>query len=310
MSKVVIGVSASVGVCAVIVIIVLLACSYAKVEMTDVALLYSHAARRIDRSQVYTAGRYYVGVGGEFITFPITLQELALPVFESRTRDGLKIKLEISLSYKIENNEKKIFAIFDAFGSQYDGFLSRLAMNIIRDASAQYDAFDYAISRSQVSQAMESDVRDDMSEIGFSLESLQLLNIEFPSNFSATLANTLMLEQQVSQAKRDKAAELVSLEGELSKSNITASGIISDAMSEATTIQQKADADAEALILNLEEEGQSHKKMIDMFKEMDPGHSDEAARALFVKWYWMNKVSASPASKNIASSIPSGLTSQ
>jgi len=306
MNKGVIGIIVTLSVCVVIVIIVLIACSYRKVDVNEVALLYSHAARKIDREQLYTGGRYYVGVGGEFITFPVTLQEMPLPVFESRTMDGLKISLEVSLSYKFEKNRDKIIDIYDHFGAKCDGFISRLAMNIVRDASARYKAYSYSINRSQVSYEMERDMRDDMADFGLILESLQLLNVAFPKNFTTTLSNTLLLQQQVSQAERDMAAELVSLEGELSKSNITAAGLISDAMSQATTILQTANATALSLAFTLEKEGAAHKSMIDMFKKQS-GVTDEKAQDLFVKWYWMNQISASSASKNFATSIPSGL---
>lgn len=314
MSKAVIAVSTTTAVCAVIVIIILLACSYAKVEPNDVALLYSHAARKIDRSKLYSGGRYYVGVGGEFITFPLTLQEMALPVFESRTSDGLKILLEVSLNYKIVKDQKKILALYDHFADKYDGYISRLAMNTVRDASAMFKAFDYSFNRSAVSNEMERMITDDMAEIGFTLESVQLLNIEFPSGFTNTMSQTLVLQQQVNQAKAEKAAELVSLEGELQKASITADGMISDAMSQATNIEQNAQADASALKFALEQEGVSHKSMIDMFDEQlestisDADQRAKAARGLFVKWFWMNQVSSSAATKSYATSVPEGIS--
>jgi len=302
MAKGIIIFSSTVAICAVIVIIVLISVSYRKVEMTEVALLYSHASRRIDREKLYGAGRYYVGVGGEFIAFPLTQREMELPIFESRTADGLKIELQVSLNYKIEENKEKILAIYDHFGINYDGFLSRLAMNIIRDAAATFVAFEFSTNRSQVSLKMESDIRDDMESIGLRLESVQLLNINFPRNYSNTLQNTLMLQQQVTQAERDKAAEIVSLEGELSKANITAEGIISDAMSQATTIRNNADADAEALNAALDLEGSAHMEMIKLFYDQVGDY--EKARKLFVQWYWMNMVSSSQAAKQIAVGIP------
>jgi len=314
MSKPVIVIATTTAICAVIVIIILLACSYAKVEPNDVALLYSHAARKIDRSKLYTGGRYYVGVGGEFITFPLTLQEMALPVFESRTSDGLKILLEVSLNYKIVKDQKKILALYDHFADEYDGYISRLAMNIVRDASAMFKAFDYSFNRSAVSNEMERMISDDMAEIGFTLESVQLLNIEFPSGFTYTMSQTLVLQQQVNQAKAEKAAELVSLEGELAKASITAAGMISDAMSQATNIEQNAEADASALKFALEQEGASHKSMINMFEAQlessipDQTERAKAARDMFVKWFWMNQVSASAASKSIATSVPNGVS--
>jgi len=305
MSKVIIIFSSTVAICAVIVMIVLIAVSFGKVEMTEVGLLYSHASRRIDREKLYTAGRYYVGVGGEFITFPLTQKEMELPVFESRTADGLKIELQVSINYKIMENKETVLEMYDHFGINYDGFLSRLAMNIIRDAAATFNAFDYSVNRSLVSLKMETDIRDDMEQIGLRLESVQLLNVEFPKNYSNTLQNTLMLQQNVTQAQRDKAAVLVSLDGELSRANVTAQGLISDAMSQATSIRTSAEADASALNNTLSKEGVAHKGMIDMFNSQV--HDETRAKELFVEWYWLSMVSSSKASKQIAVGIPADL---
>jgi len=297
---------------ALIVIIILLACSFAKVEMTEVGLLYSHASRKIDRTQLYSAGRYYVGVGGEFIRYPITQQELTLPTFESRTADGLKISLDVSINYKIEKDLDKIIQIFDNFGYHYDGYLSRLAMNIIRDASARFSAFAYSQNRSQISQEMENDINDDMGEIGFNLESVQLLNVAFPSNFSNALQNTLLLQQQVTQAEMNKDAEEVALKGELSKSNITADGLITDANTTANTIKQNAEAESQSLIASLMKEAESHANMIEFFYNISTANTEDEkiadARKNFVNWYWMNQVTASSASKSIAVSIPDSFT--
>jgi len=295
---------------AIIVIIILLACSFSKVEMTEVGLLYSHASRKIDRSNFYLAGRYYVGVGGEFITFPITQQEIVLPTFESRTQDGLKISLDVSINYKIDKDFKKVLQVFDNFGRHYEGYLSRLAMNIVRDASACFTAFQYSQNRSLVSQKMESDISDDMREIGFTLDSVQLLNVAFPSNFSNTLQSTLLLQQQVTQAEMNKDAEKVALEGEFQKSNITASNLITDANTQATSITQDAEAKSEALIASLAIEAASHRNMIDFFYNISYAVCEnetiakEESRRKFADWYWMNQVSSSAASKNFAVSIP------
>jgi len=309
---VIIGISAAFIICVVIVVVVLIACSYGKVEMTDVGLLYSHASRRIDREELYTAGRYYMGVGGEFFTFPITQQEMKLPVFESRTKDGLKIELQISINFKIQKDLKKVLAIYDHFGTSYDGYVARLAMNIVRDASAEFDAYSYSVNRSIVSARMESDIRDDMDEIGFTLESLQLLNIQFPKVFSATLAETLMYQQQVTQAEKNMVAEVVALENRLNQSSITALGLLADANSTATSIKENAQADAGSLTVALVNEGESHKNMIQMFYDELPtslSEDDRKAKAkkLFVQWYWMNQLGSSAAPKDIAVGVPQNL---
>jgi len=300
----------AVGACALIVMIVLLSCSFSKVEMTEVGLLYSHASRKIDRSDYYLAGRYYVGVGGEFITYPITQQQLVLPTFESRTSDGLKISLDISINYKIEKDFRKILRIYDNFGVHYEGYLSRLAMNIVRDASAVFTAFSYSQNRSLVSQQMEIDLNDDLREVGFVLDSVQLLNVAFPTNFSNTIQNTLLLQQQGTQAEMNKDAEEVALAGELKKSDITADNLKKSAVTEANTIKQNAEAESQSLIASLQTEAASHRNMIDFFYNISlaEGNDENTSRTIafrnFADWYWMNQVSSSAASKNFAVGIP------
>jgi len=277
--------------------------------MTEVGLLYSHASRKIDREKLYTAGRYYVGVGGEFITYPITQQELSLPTFDSRTSDGLLIKLEVSINYKVDKDFEKILNIFDSFGYHYDGYLSRLAMNIIRDACANFTAFSYSQNRSQVSLEMERELTDDMGDLGFTLDAVQLLNVEFPKNFSDTLQETLIIQQQVTQAEMNKSAVEVRLQGELNNTNVTAEGILLDADTTADAIRRKALGDAQALLQSLQTEADSHTNMIYFFGNLSKASTEEEQRAegreKFVDWYWMNQIASSPASKNFAIGIPS-----
>jgi len=181
-------------------------------------------------------------------------------------------------------------------------------MNIIRDASARFTAFAYSQNRSQVSLEMENDINDDMSEIGFVLDSVQLLNIQFPKNFSDTLQETLMLQQQVTQAEMNKDAEEVALKAELSKSDVTAKGILIDAKTEAYSINQTAFADSQSLVASLETEAASHLNMIYFFSNLSSATSVDdkmrEGRKQFVDWYWMNQISGSAASKNVAVSIP------
>jgi len=304
------------GGCALIVIIILISVSFSKIEMTEVGLLYSHASRRIDREKLYTAGRYYVGVGGEFITFPITQQEMHLPIFESRTRDGLLVSLDVSLNYKVDKDFEKILAIFDHFGHHYDGFLSRLAMNIIRDASAKFSAYEYSMNRSVVNTEMDREITDDMSALGFTLDSVQLLNVEFPAAFSQSLQDTRMAQQAVTQAEMNKTATKVQLEGQLANADERAKGIRVKAQSEALGISQDAQAEAQSINITLFNEGQSHKLMIDMFYELSTiddttpegeKQRTEEAHNNFVNWYWMNQVTGSKAGKNVAVSVPDGL---
>ena len=296
MQKAAITAASTLASVALLVIIILLAMSFAKVDTTEVGLMYSHASQKIDRTTIYNSGRYYVGVSGEFITYPKIIQELELPIFDARTQDGLKLSLEISITYSVVQNITSLLSIFDRFGRHYDGFLSRLVQNLVRDAAARETAFNYAMNRSAVNANMERELRMDMESLGFNLDSLQLLDIMFPPNFTSTMQNTLILQQQVSQVENEKEAELVAMEGEVQKADATAVGIVADARSEATAITESAQAQADAFITTLEKEAEAHKLML---QNTFGGNTED-----FINWYWVSKMSAAKAKKNVAMSIP------
>ena len=281
---------------AIIVIIALVAASFAKVDTTEFGLKYSHAAQKIDRETLYQSGRYYVGVGGEFIKYPKTVQELVLPVFDARTSDGLKISLEVSINYMIVPEIASVVSMFEKLGRHYDGFLARLSVNVIRDASAEATAFEYAMNRTTVKDDMEKALQAEIKEMGFELTGLQLLNVDFPYNFSSTLQNTLMLQQQVTQAEREKDAEYVAMVGEVDKANVTAAGILADAKAEATTITASADAEAESFTDTLAKEADAH---LDMLNTTFASNKDD-----FVNWYWVTKISSAKARKSVHMATP------
>ena len=80
----------------VLVIVVLLALSFASLEYTEYGLDYSSISKSVEKAP-YTGGIYLLGLGHSFIKFPKTIQTIEFSeqkgsnkgLIQSRTSDGL-----------------------------------------------------------------------------------------------------------------------------------------------------------------------------------------------------------------------------
>lgn len=57
--------------------IIMVACSFATVEVNFAALKFNTIQKKYDESGVYQPGRYFVGLGNSFVEFPLTWQPLS-----------------------------------------------------------------------------------------------------------------------------------------------------------------------------------------------------------------------------------------
>lgn len=57
--------------------IIMLACSFATVEVNMAALKFNTIQKRYDETKVFNPGRYFVGLGNSFVEFPMTWQPLS-----------------------------------------------------------------------------------------------------------------------------------------------------------------------------------------------------------------------------------------
>jgi hypothetical protein len=70
-----------------IIFAVLIGVSFSIVEFYQIGLAYNANTARVDLSRVYTSGRYALGPGFSFITFPSTLQTITETI-STRSQDG------------------------------------------------------------------------------------------------------------------------------------------------------------------------------------------------------------------------------
>merc|ERR1712065_123138 len=74
----------------------LLAFSYAVINPGEMALLWNKNLHNVDLGKLYMEGRYFVGLGREFIKFPSYAVDVGQEYISCRTKDGLGVMIQPS----------------------------------------------------------------------------------------------------------------------------------------------------------------------------------------------------------------------
>lgn len=104
----------------VLIVVVLFACSFSSVEVTEWAFKYNSISKTVYYDDVYDGGLYFVALWNSFIRFPATYKTIefsdwrgadAKPL-KTRTKEGLSLGLHISFQYQlIKKDLAKLYEI-------------------------------------------------------------------------------------------------------------------------------------------------------------------------------------------------------
>jgi regulator of protease activity HflC (stomatin/prohibitin superfamily) len=157
----------------IIIIIVLIATSIAKLEPYEVGLQYNPNSVTINQGRLYTSGTYFLCPGCKFIKFNKQmrtiqfgnqLQSSSSPdVSESsivcRTNDALLAEIEVSFQYQLSSDLADILEIYSDWGEDYEDAFVMIAENQIRDSFAMFGALAVFYNRSTIETQMLADMQ-------------------------------------------------------------------------------------------------------------------------------------------------------
>jgi regulator of protease activity HflC (stomatin/prohibitin superfamily) len=291
----VIGLVIALVIVGLLLLIILLAVSFAVISPTQMGLLYDASSKHIDRERLYMAGRHYVGVGKSFIKFPRTVETIALNDVNGRTSDGLPVNMDLSFNYKLTTDLKKICVCYELFGVNYVTVMKKVATNLVRDVAARYSAFSFYFNRSSISVAMDLSLSEALDVFGFSIDGFQLLNFELPKDFSNAIVATQVVREQITQAQYEQQSAQVEASTRIAEAKRTADMIVVTAQADASATISAMNSQAQALTFSLRLEAQAYKALIDNLN---------MTTSEFVSWVWLDAIDAPQAQQSIAVSLP------
>jgi regulator of protease activity HflC (stomatin/prohibitin superfamily) len=122
----------------VVLLAVFMYFSIDSLSYNQVGLNYSSIFKSVENA-TYTPGFHFIGLGHDFIPYEMTIttiefsksREATLPIISCRTKDGLKLDLEVSFQYRVIPS--KIYNIYTTFGDNMKTVLLRVALDSISD---------------------------------------------------------------------------------------------------------------------------------------------------------------------------------
>lgn len=157
-----------------------------KVENNEYGIVY-YSSTTMEFGDTYEQGIYSIPPGSELKIFIRTLQDVDLEPIVCYSSDKIVIILTVSVQYQLVK-DNIIDIILKKYGGNdnFKNILRSIVQNIIINRCGQYNAEDYYIKRAIIDQDMHQNLLNDINNnsIGATIEFFQLINIEFPEDFS------------------------------------------------------------------------------------------------------------------------------
>lgn len=198
---------------------------------------------------VYTGGLYFLGPFTKFIRFPRTVVNIEFssrrggetsrkqPPLETRTAEGLALKLHVSFQYRIVKND--IPKLYKLAQTRYEETFLRQAKKVVLEEAGSYNAPEYWLNRKQIGINMLNKLNSTLQKTYSYVDGFQILRIDLPSSYEDSIVQT---QVQV-QLKETKI-----FEQEAAKTRESIRVDVSGAEKNVTIINAKADAKAITIV--------------------------------------------------------------
>ncbi len=241
--------------CWSILCIIIFATSWASLDFQEYGLDYN-TWRHTVQPEAVGSGRYFLGVGHRFLTFPKVYQTIEYSdvpdatagSVQSRTKDGVEVILSVSFQYQLK--QEKINDLFQMYGVEMDGLddeeeepykrvFSYVARDILTDVSTEYNAFEFFSNRTNIGDRMWRELRrvyerDYFATVVF----FQLKDVDLPDQFEHAIQDA-----EVSRQYQQRAREIQT------KAEIEAETSVIQAQYSAQIMLQEAEAQANSTLL-------------------------------------------------------------
>eukprot|EP00929_Paragymnodinium_shiwhaense_P093966 TRINITY_DN54319_c0_g1_i1.p1 TRINITY_DN54319_c0_g1~~TRINITY_DN54319_c0_g1_i1.p1 ORF type:complete len:353 (+),score=78.43 TRINITY_DN54319_c0_g1_i1:69-1127(+) len=169
--------------------------------------------RQVNLETVYQGGRHLIGPWNTFIAFPSTVVTVSFAQGESngplatRTKDGLSLTLHMAFQYRME--PEKLGELFRLSNLQYEPLFVRNARDVLLKAAADYEAFEYWQAREKIGTEMQALLKERLASVYAECTGLQVLQIELPLEFEASIVQTQVQQQEVKTKQNEQMAKKI-----------------------------------------------------------------------------------------------------
>jgi len=257
---------------------ILLGVSWDVIEPTEVGIIFDRNIQKVEGDRVFTSGRRLVGLGRSYIKFPSTYQTLRFGdpntlhyedpdagEISCRTRDGLKIQLEVAVQYQLSTKADDLYRLYlDTGGDKmWESLYIRIVQKVVRDVASLYDNVEFRMGRDVIAMNIHSELNKAFNEVYAMVPTSQLINMEIESDLADAITATRVAEQDRYQAANEKQVSLVEAQKRLGVSQKLTEIKIKRAEEQSQAIYAVANATAQIIQNNIDNQIKAYSELKD-----------------------------------------------
>ncbi len=221
--------------------------SYEKIEENQMGLLRNSFTGKVDTTTVYESGLHMVGLTGEFILFPKTIETILYKNGEGSDSghltitsfDGIDISLEISFDYKLIPSQ--IGDLYTNYTENYEARYVQKGRSVLRDVASTFKSTEFIQNRTMIGNVMADNLSEAFTTFYAHVFNFNLRDIQLPENIVAGW-ESIQLEI-LKQQEELEANQTAIIKGQTEK-------YLTELAAELAIIE--AENDAEVLLINIQ----------------------------------------------------------
>jgi len=227
-----------------VTLVILLCMSFDTLEYQEIGINYSWISETVE-PRAYTSGRYYLGLGNHFIKFPKQVKSITFvddvtgqtqgPALQSRTKDGLNVRLEVSFQYRLLISD--VYSLYTTLGAKYEQTFVRMAIEQLTTAATMHNAHYFFTNRTVISEEMHLMLKKHFKEHAFAeVPFFQLRTVHLPNEFEDAIKETQVKQQEIQIATLEQKTNRVSYQTNVLKAEQAVKVMQNQAAAEAASI--------------------------------------------------------------------------
>jgi len=238
------------GVCCCLSFILLMGFSLGSVPPLYYGLHYNKWTKAVSEDSIYDSGRFFIGPWNTLVLFPANVQNIEFtndkrlekqgsrfPQLDTRTREGLSLKLHFALQYTI--TKATIPHLFKEFNVNYEDVFVSTIRDRLNKVAMEYEATSFWEHRRELGTRMSSEAKVALNEMYADCWDLELMVIDLPDVYESAIVTTQVskqnqstrqFEQQTAQiraqtsviaAEYDRQAKVITAKGQANYTFLT-----------------------------------------------------------------------------------------
>jgi len=229
----------------------------------EYGLEVNNNSRKIYSDELVTPGRYWLGLGHHFKTFPRNTQILIFstslraeksskagagfseaasffPTIKARTQEGLPVTLDVVVFYKLgvpdleePSIPQQLTDLYSKFELNYNDMIQRVVNFEMRNVAAEIKALEYFSRRAELGDNFRNALIAALEEYYIRVTQVSITNIGFSAAFESTIQDTEIARQEVLTAEFERDGNETQAETNIELADKNANITIETALAEA-----------------------------------------------------------------------------